>query len=159
MRIKNKFNSIFYFSILIVCGFFLVTCKAKKNLYLHLNAVDGLTIGAPVVSRGVKIGYVENFNLSNSSVITKLHLDEEYRIPKGSTFNVVYDNFLSGKLGIEVTFSNSTTFYNEKDTVVVNNLKANEKNNVTPIYLDSTSSQKVIEVFEKIDSIIGILKR
>ncbi|HRD59055.1 MAG TPA: hypothetical protein PK504_13490, partial [Ferruginibacter sp.] len=89
----------------------------------------------------------------------KLHLDEEYRIPKGSTFNVVYDNFLSGKLGIEVTFSNSTTFYNEKDTVVVNNLKANEKNNVTPIYLDSTSSQKVIEVFEKIDSIIGILKR
>jgi phospholipid/cholesterol/gamma-HCH transport system substrate-binding protein len=112
--------SFFYFSLKI--DFF--DNSKKINLNSNFFDIGGLTVGADIKTKGVKIGEVTEISLDKISfmAIVKSSLDDDLKIPLDSEFKIANNGFI-GSPYIEVTIGNNEQYYQNND-LTENNVDA-----------------------------------
>jgi len=132
---KNKISFEFIIGLLIliitIISFFYISLKIdyfdnSKKINLNSNFFDigGLTVGADVKTKGVKIGEVTEISLDKNSfmAIVKSSLDDNLKIPLDSEFKIANNGFI-GSPYIEVTIGNNEQYYQNND-LTENNVDA-----------------------------------
>ena len=106
----------------------------KINLNSNFFDIGGLTIGADIKTKGVKIGEVTDIFLDRDSymAIVKSSLNYDLKIPLDSEFKIANNGFI-GSPYIEVTIGNNEQYYQNNDTT---------ENNV-----DAVSLEEIINNF------------
>ena len=132
---KNKLSFEFIIGLLIVIitiiSFFYISLKIdyfdnSKKINLNSNFFDigGLTVGADVKTKGVKIGEVTEISLDGDSymAIVKSSLNYDLNIPLDSEFKIANNGFI-GSPYIEVTMGINEQYYQNND-LTENNIDA-----------------------------------
>ena len=133
MNNKISFEFIIGLLILIITliSFFYFTLKIdyfdnSKKINLNSNFFDigGLTVGADVKTKGVKIGEVTEISLDGDSymAIVKSSLNYDLNIPLDSEFKIANNGFI-GSPYIEVTMGINEQYYQNND-LTENNVDA-----------------------------------
>ena len=106
----------------------------KMNLNSNFFDIGGLTIGADIKTKGVKIGEVTDIFLDRDSymAIVKSSLNYDLKIPLDSEFKIANNGFI-GSPYIEVTIGNNEQYYQNNDST---------ENNV-----DAVSLEEIINSF------------
>ena len=88
----------------------------KINLNSNFFDIGGLTVGADIKTKGVKIGEVTEISLDKNSfmAIVKSSLDDNLKIPLDSEFKIANNGFI-GSPYIEVTIGNNEQYYQNND--------------------------------------------
>ena len=88
----------------------------KIILNSHFLDIGGLTIGADVKTKGVKIGEVTEIFLDRDSymALVKSSLNFNLKIPLDSEFKIANNGFI-GSPYIEVTIGNNEQYYQNND--------------------------------------------
>ena len=83
--------------------------------------IGGLTVGADVKTKGVKIGEVTEISLDNVSymALVKSTFNNDLEIPMDSSFKIANNGFI-GSPYIEVTIGNNEQYYQNNDTTLNN---------------------------------------
>ena len=112
--------SFFYFSLKI--DYF--DNSKKINLNSNFFDIGGLTVGADVKTKGVKIGEVIEISLDGDSymAIVKSSLNYDLKIPLDSEFKIANNGFI-GSPYIEVTMGINEQYYQNND-LTENNVDA-----------------------------------
>ena len=112
--------SFFYFSLKI--DYF--DNSKKINLNSNFFDIGGLTVGADVKTKGVKIGEVTEISLDGDSymAIVKSSLNYDLNIPLDSEFKIANNGFI-GSPYIEVTMGINEQYYQNND-LTENNVDA-----------------------------------
>ena len=112
--------SFFYFSLKI--DYF--DNSKKINLNSNFFDIGGLTVGADVKTKGVKIGEVTEISLDGDSymAIVKSSLKYDLKIPLDSEFKIANNGFI-GSPYIEVTMGINEQYYQNND-LTENNVDA-----------------------------------
>ena len=112
--------SFFYFSLKI--DYF--DNSKKINLNSNFFDIGGLTVGADVKTKGVKIGEVTEISLDGDSymAIVKSSLKYDLKIPLDSEFKIAINGFI-GSPYIEVTMGINEQYYQNND-LTENNVDA-----------------------------------
>ena len=112
--------SFFYFSLKI--DYF--DNSKKINLNSNFFDIGGLTVGADVKTKGVKIGEVTEISLDGDSymAIVKSSFDYDLKIPLDSEFKIANNGFV-GSPYIEVTMGINEQYYQNND-LTENNVDA-----------------------------------
>ena len=112
--------SFFYFSLKI--DYF--DNSKKINLNSNFFDIGGLTVGADVKTKGVKIGEVTEISLDGDSymAIVKSSLNYDLNIPLDSEFKIANNGFI-GSPYIEVTMGINEQYYQNND-LTENNIDA-----------------------------------
>jgi len=112
--------SFFYFSLKI--DYF--DNSKKINLNSNFFDIGGLTVGADVKTKGVKIGEVIEISLDGDSymAIVKSSLNYDLKIPLDSEFKIANNGFV-GSPYIEVTMGINEQYYQNND-LTENNVDA-----------------------------------
>ena len=132
---KNKISFEFIIGLLIliitIISFFYFSLKIdyfdnSKKINLNSNFFDigGLTVGADVKTKGVKIGEVTEISLDGDSymAIVKSSLNYDLKIPLDSEFKIANNGFI-GSPYIEVTMGINEQHYQNND-LTENNVDA-----------------------------------
>ena len=132
---NNKISFEFIIGLLILIftliSFFYFTLKIdyfdnSKKINLNSNFFDigGLTVGADVKTKGVKIGEVIEISLDGDSymAIVKSSLNYDLKIPLDSEFKIANNGFI-GSPYIEVTMGINEQYYQNND-LTENNVDA-----------------------------------
>ena len=132
---KNKISFEFIIGLLILIitliSFFYFSLKIdyfdnSKKINLNSNFFDigGLTVGADVKTKGVKIGEVTEISLDGNSymAIVKSSLNYDLKIPLDSEFKIANNGFI-GSPYIEVTMGINKQYYKNND-LTENNVDA-----------------------------------
>ena len=132
---KNKISFEFIIGLLIliitIISFFYFSLKIdyfdnSKKINLNSNFFDigGLTVGADVKTKGVKIGEVAEISLDGDSymAIVKSSLNYDLNIPLDSEFKIANNGFI-GSPYIEVTMGINEQYYQNND-LTENNVDA-----------------------------------
>jgi len=132
---KNKISFEFIIGLLILIitliSFFYFSLKIdyfenskKMNLNSNFFDIGGLTVGADVKTKGVKIGEVTKISLDGDSymAIVKSSLNYDLKIPLDSEFKIANNGFI-GSPYIEVTMGINEQYYQDND-LTVNNVDA-----------------------------------
>ena len=132
---KNKISFEFIIGLLIliitIISFFYFSLKIdyfdnSKKINLNSNFFDigGLTVGADVKTKGVKIGEVTEISLDGDSymAIVKSSLKYNLKIPLDSEFKIANNGFI-GSPYIEVTMGINEQYYQNND-LTENNVDA-----------------------------------
>ena len=133
MNKKISFEFIIGFIILLITliSFFYFSLKIdyfnnskKINLNSYFFDIGGLTLGADVKTKGVKIGEVTDISLDKSSymAIVKSSFNYDLKIPLDSEFKIANNGFI-GSPYIEVTIGNNEQYYQNND-LTENNVDA-----------------------------------
>ena len=133
MNNKISFEFIIGLLILIITliSFFYLSLKIdyfdnSKKINLNSNFFDigGLTIGADVKTKGVKIGEVTEISLDGDSymAIVKSSINYDLKIPLDSEFKIANNGFI-GSPYIEVTMGINEQYYQNND-LTENNVDA-----------------------------------
>ena len=106
----------------------------KMNLNSNFFDIGGLTVGADVKTKGVKIGEVTEISLDDDSymAIVKSSLNYDLKIPLDSEFKIANNGFI-GSPYIEVTMGINEKYYQNNDLT--------EKN------IDAVSLEEIINSF------------
>jgi len=112
--------SFFYFSLKI--NYF--DNSKKMNLNSNFFDIGGLTVGADVKTKGVKVGEVTEISLDGDSymAIVKSSLNYDLKIPLDSEFKIANNGFV-GSPYIEVTMGINEQYYQNND-LTENNVDA-----------------------------------
>ena len=96
----------------------------KMNLNSNFFDIGGLTVGADVKTKGVKIGEVTEISLDRNSymAIVKSSLNYDLKIPLDSEFKIANNGFI-GSPYIEVTMGINEQYYQNND-LTENNIDA-----------------------------------
>ena len=96
----------------------------KINLNSNFFDIGGLTVGADIKTKGVKIGEVTEIFLDKNSfmAIVKSSIDDDLKIPLDSEFKIANNGFI-GSPYIEVTIGNNEQYYQNND-LTENNVDA-----------------------------------
>ena len=96
----------------------------KINLNSNFFDIGGLTVGADVKTKGVKIGEVTEISLDGDSymAIVKSSLNYDLKIPLDSEFKIANNGFI-GSPYIEVTMGINEQYYQNND-LTENNVDA-----------------------------------
>ena len=96
----------------------------KINLNSNFFDIGGLTVGADVKTKGVKIGEVTEISLDGDSymAIVKSSLNYDLKIPIDSEFTIANNGFI-GSPYIEVTMGINEQYYQNND-LTENNVDA-----------------------------------
>ena len=96
----------------------------KFNLNSKFFDIGGLTIGADVKSKGVKIGEVIEITLDDESymALVKSSLNNNLKIPIDSEFKIANNGFI-GSPYVEITMGNNELFFQNND-ITENNVDA-----------------------------------
>ena len=114
------FVSFFYFALKI--DYF--DSSNKFNLNSKFFDIGGLTVGADVKSKGVKIGEVIEITLDDESymALVKSSLNNNLIIPIGSEVKIANNGFI-GSPYVEITMGNNELFFQNND-ITENNVDA-----------------------------------
>ena len=129
---NKKLNFEFIIGLLILCltliSFVYFSFKIEyfdnsKKIILNSQFFDigGLTVGADVKAKGVKIGEVTEISLDNVSymALVKSTFNNDLEIPMDSSFKIANNGFI-GSPYIEVIIGNSEQYYQNNDTTLNN---------------------------------------
>ena len=129
---NKKLNFEFIIGLLILCltliSFVYFSLKIEyfdnsKKMILNSQFFDigGLTVGADVKTKGVKIGEVTEIYLDNVSymALVKSTFNNDLEIPMDSSFKIANNGFI-GSPYIEVTLGNNEQYYQNNDTTLNN---------------------------------------
>lgn len=129
---NKKLNFEFIIGLLILCltliSFVYFSLKIEyfnnsKKIILNSQFFDigGLTVGADVKTKGVKIGEVTEISLDNVSymALVKSTFNNDLEIPMDSSFKIANNGFI-GSPYIEVTIGNNEQYYQNNDTTLNN---------------------------------------
>lgn len=129
---NKKLNFEFIIGLLILCltliSFVYFSLKIEyfdnsKKIILNSQFFDigGLTVGADVKTKGVKIGEVTEISLDNLSymALVKSTFNSDLEIPIDSSFKIANNGFI-GSPYIEVTIGNNEQYYQNNDTTLNN---------------------------------------
>lgn len=129
---NKKLNFEFIIGLLILCltliSFVYYSLKIEyfdnsKKIILNSQFFDigGLTVGADVKTKGVKIGEVTEISLDNVSymALVKSTFNNDLEIPMDSSFKIANNGFI-GSPYIEVTIGNNEQYYQNNDTTLNN---------------------------------------
>ncbi|HFU76826.1 MAG TPA: MCE family protein [Arcobacter sp.] len=83
---------------------------------INLDNANGLEKNAKIKARGIVIGYVSSFALTNKGVVVEALIEEEYQIPKDSIVSIKQESMLGVKY-LDIEFSNSNLFLSKNDTL------------------------------------------
>ena len=132
---KNKISFEFIIGLLIliitIISFFYFSLKIdyfdnSKKINLNSNFFDigGLTVGADVKTRGVKIGEVTEIILDRNTymAIVKSSYNYDLKIPLDSEFKIANNGFI-GSPYIELTMGDNQQYYQNND-LTENNIDA-----------------------------------
>jgi ABC-type transporter Mla subunit MlaD len=120
-------------------------------LNIVFDRVDNLEKGATVKLHGLTIGEVTNLNLLRDSVIVEIKLNQQQKIPTGSTFLIV--NSLLGSASIIIEPSGQETFLKQIDTAKGS---YETKTILDKFFSDSLNRQKAKDAIDKIS--VGLKK-
>ena len=99
---------------------------SSKKIILNSQFFDigGLTVGADIKTKGVKIGEVTEISLDSDSymALVKSSLNNDLNIPVDSTFKIANNGFI-GSPYIEVIIGNNDQYYQNND-LTENNVDA-----------------------------------
>ena len=114
------FVSFFYFALKI--DYF--DSSNKFNLNSKFFDIGGLTVGADVKSKGVKIGEVIEITLDDESymALVKSSLNNNLKIPIDSEVKIANNGFI-GSPYVEITMGNNELFFQNND-ITENNVDA-----------------------------------
>ncbi len=114
------FVSFFYFALKI--DYF--DSSNKFNLNSKFFDIGGLTVGADVKSKGVKIGEVIEITLDDGSymALVKSSLNNNLKIPIDSEVKIANNGFI-GSPYVEITIGNNELFFQNND-ITENNVDA-----------------------------------
>lgn len=114
------FVSFFYFALKI--DYF--DSSNKFNLNSKFFDIGGLTVGADVKSKGVKIGEVIEITLDDGSymALVKSSLNNNLKIPIDSEVKIANNGFI-GSPYVEITMGNNELFFQNND-ITENNVDA-----------------------------------
>ena len=106
--------------IIVICGLItlLSACNHRPRYTIIFEKVDGLKIGAPIMTHGFPIGEVTNIDLISAEepqIAVDVKLTKDVNIPTGSKF--ILRKTLLGSTEITVQLSNSTQFMQPADTI------------------------------------------
>ena len=90
------------------------------GLIAKLPNVNGLEKNAKIKSRGMQIGYIEELKLDINSVVLKLKINNNIKIPKGSILSIEQESLLGVKY-LNIKFSNNNILLTSNE--ILNNAK------------------------------------
>ena len=107
--------------VILVFGMFFLNDKDPREtfntFYLRFSQVSTLVLDDPVKVNGVKLGKVENIELSGHRVTVTVRLRTDVKIPKDS--EVLFQNIgIMGERQIGMILGDSSQYFNPGDTIV-----------------------------------------
>lgn len=107
--------------VILVFGMFFLNDKDPREtfntFYLRFSQVSTLVLDDPVKVNGVKLGKVENIELSGHRVTVAIRLRTDVKIPKDSEIRVQNIGIM-GERQIGMILGDSTNYYNPGDTII-----------------------------------------
>lgn len=122
MRVETKVG---IFVVLAIAMLFGLTTQVgtfqfgKQSGYpiaLQLSHANGLEKNAKVKSRGIVIGYVDSFQLTNKGVLVETIISDQFKIPKNSIVSIKQESLLGVKY-IDIEFSNDSQYLNAQESL------------------------------------------
>jgi len=94
--------------------------SSDKVLYGVFSSSDGLEASAPVISKGFRVGTVEDvdMNMETGKIIVTISVRKEYPLTTDSKIKITSSSILGGKV-IEVVYGKEPSYYENHDTVTV----------------------------------------
>ena len=129
--------------------------KPANHYYVEYSNVNGLAGSSPVFANGYKIGLVRSINYNYKKpghVVVEVEVEDQMRIPKGSTGELVTEMLGTVKMNMNLNLSNPT-FCQPGDTLVGitnNGLMGAAEKNLVP---------QVEKILPKMDSILSSLNK
>ncbi len=109
--------------VLLILGFNLLKgneiLSSDTTLYAVYHNVDGLASANPVQVNGLKVGNVaslEVMNESAGSILVKLSIKSDIKIPSNSVARIVSSDLLGSK-AVVLDFGNANTYLQDNDTI------------------------------------------
>ena len=97
-----------------------LTISTESNYYVKFNDISGLSNSCPVYANGYKVGVVQNiiYDYTNQeNIVAVLEIEDEMRMPKGTTADIVSD-FL-GNIKLELKLGDMAAgFLEPEDTII-----------------------------------------
>ena len=97
-----------------------LTISTESNYYVKFNDISGLSNSCPVYANGYKVGVVQNiiYDYTNQeNIVAVLEIEDEMRMPKGTTADIVSD-FL-GNIKLELKLGDRAAgFLEPEDTII-----------------------------------------
>jgi len=92
--------------------------SSDKVLYGVFSASDGLEASAPVISKGFRVGTVENvdMNMKTGKIIVTFSVRSEYPLTVDSKIKISSSSLLGGKV-IEVIYGSDPSYFKNHDTI------------------------------------------
>lgn len=127
---------------------------ASCYYYVEYTDINGLATSSPVFASGYKIGLVRDIQYNHAHpghVVVEVELDEEMKIPKGSTGELVTEMLGTVKMNLKFNL-HSNEYYQPGDTLpgIVNNGLMGVAETIMP---------KVEQLMPKMDSILHSLNQ
>ena len=127
---------------------------ASSYYYVEYTDINGLATSSPVFASGYKIGLVRDIQYNHANpghVVVEVELDEEMKIPKGSTGELVTEMLGTVKMNLKFNL-HSNEYYQPGDTLpgIVNNGLMGVAETIMP---------KVEQLMPKMDSILHSLNQ
>lgn len=91
----------------------------NNSYFVQFDKIDGLSNSSPVMANGYKVGIVKSINFDYSGekgIVAELDVDDELKIPKGSTAAISSD--LLGNVKLNLILSKEKTYLNPGDMLM-----------------------------------------
>ncbi len=91
----------------------------NNSYFVQFDKIDGLSNSSPVMANGYKVGIVKSINFDYSGekgIVAELDVDDELKIPKGSTAAISSD--LLGNVKLNLILSKEKTYLNPGDMLI-----------------------------------------
>lgn len=128
--------------------------KASTYYYVEYTNINGLATSSPIYASGYKVGLVRDIQYNHANpghVVVEIELDNNMRIPQGSTGELVTEMLGSVKMNLNLNLA-CKEYYQTGDTLpgIVNNGLMGVAEGVMP---------KVEQLMPKMDSILTSLNK
>ncbi|HET6228522.1 MAG TPA: MlaD family protein [Longimicrobiaceae bacterium] len=106
--------------IAVVVALFLLTdpgtLRGRYHVSTRVSTAGGIRKGDPVQLRGVNIGRIRGFTISNNGVVVKLELEKEYGVPRDSKVTLESSGLLGG-MTANILPGRSADYLGEGDSI------------------------------------------
>lgn len=127
------------------------------NYYAIYERVDGLSVSAPVLVNGIKVGTVTDIRFisdTNTNIIVELKIDKNFLI-QDSSIAEIFSADLMGSRAIHLIQSHSKKYYRPNDTLL-SSIEADLKTQVSAQVLPL--KKKAEDLIKSIDSVMVVVQ-
>lgn len=125
MKLETKVGIFVVFGIVMLFALTTQVGNLKFNtndtypISIYLENANGLEKNAKIKSRGIEIGYIEDFTLIAKKVQVQAKINEKFQIPTNSAVSIKQESMLGVKY-IDVEFSNDSTYISSNGKLTLN---------------------------------------